>query len=150
MNISGKARLESDAEHIYSMQMLANYIMEKEDLNLDRAKVYEMILCHELGELDAGDVTPVDDVNREERYKSELTGVKRLSTQYNMPRYLMLWEEFEKRETAEAKFVYAMDKLDVVLMAKEYAKVTKNDALFEELFATNGKHCEQYLKYFNL
>ena len=130
--------------------MLANYIMEKENLNLDRAKVYEMILCHELGELDAGDVTPVDDVNREERYKSELTGVKRLSTQYNMPRYLMLWEEFEKRETAEAKFVYAMNKLDVVLMAKEYAKVTKNDALFEEFFATNGKHCEQYLKYFNL
>ena len=40
-------RFESDAEHVFSMAMLALDIMHKENLKLDEANVLKMILYHE-------------------------------------------------------------------------------------------------------
>jgi len=65
-------RTESDAEHCYSMIMLALEIMTKNDLKLDQLKVLKMISYHELGEIDTGDFTPVDKIDKKEKYEREL------------------------------------------------------------------------------
>ena len=78
-------RTESDAEHCYSMIMLALEIFSKNDLKLDQLKVLKLIAYHELGEIDAGDTTPVDNVSKEEKHKQELEGVKRIAETYEMP-----------------------------------------------------------------
>ena len=131
-------RTESDAEHCYSMIMLALEIMAKNDLNLDELKVLKMIAYHELGEIDTGDITPVDNVDRKEKYKREFEGVKRIAEEYQMPEILELWKEFEENLTPEAQFVKKLDKFDCVLQSKVYSEIYDRPELFEE-FKSNGK-----------
>ena len=130
-------RTESDAEHCYSMIMLALEIMSKNDLKLDQLKVIKMISYHELGEIDAGDFTPVDKVDRKEKYLKELECVKRISKEYEMPEFLELWLEFEANITPEAQFVKKLDKFDCVLQSKVYSEAYDRPELFEE-FKANG------------
>jgi len=131
-------RTESDAEHCYSMIMLALEIMTKNDLKLDQLKVLKMISYHELGEIDTGDFTPVDKIDKKEKYEREFIGVKRISEQYEMPEILDLWLEFEECKTPEAQFVKKLDKFDCVLQSKVYSEIYNRPELFEE-FKTNGK-----------
>ena len=51
------------------MLMLAWKIMKQENLKLNHEKVFKLILCHELGEIDVGDITPVDQISYEEKYR---------------------------------------------------------------------------------
>lgn len=125
-------RYESDAEHCFSMVMLALEIMEKEKLNLDKTKVMKMALYHELGEVDVGDITPHDNVPAEVKHQKELACVKRISQACNMPEILELWLEFEENKTPEAQFVRKMDKLDAVMQSKIYANVNGNDGIYNE------------------
>lgn len=131
-------RTESDAEHCYSMIMLALEIMSKNELKLDQLKVLKMIAYHELGEIDAGDSTIVDNVPKEEKYKKEYEGVKRIAQQYEMPEILELWLEFEECKTPEAQFVKKLDKFDCVLQSKIYSEKYNKPELFEE-FKSSSK-----------
>ena len=138
-------RTESDAEHCYSMIMLALELMSKNDLKLDELKVLKMIAYHEIGEIDAGDFTPVDNITRKEKYEKEYIGVKRISDQYEMPEILALWEEFEENKTPEAQFVKRLDKFYCVLQSKVYSEMYNKPELFEE-FKSNGKEYYEHMK----
>ncbi len=131
-------RTESDAEHCYSMIMLALEIMTKNDLKLDQLKVLKMIAYHEIGEIDVGDFTPIDKVSRQEKYEKEYACVKRIAEEYEMPEILILWQEFEENKTPEAQFVKKLDKFDCVLQSKVYSEIYNRPELFEE-FKENGK-----------
>lgn len=131
-------RTESDAEHCFSMIVLALEIMAKNDLKLDQLKVVKMIAYHEIGEIDAGDFTPVDNITKKEKYEKEYACVKRISEQYEMPEILELWKEFEENVTPEAQFVKKLDKFDCVLQSKVYSEIYDKPELFEE-FKTNGR-----------
>lgn len=127
-------RVESDAEHTFSMAMLAMEIMFKSKKydNLDKCKVYEMILVHELCEIDAGDHTPFDTISKQEKYKLELACMKRLSKECKMPKLLKLWQEFEENKSAEAQFVKKIDRLDAIMQAKIYSEQLSNKSVFYE------------------
>lgn len=127
-----KGRLESDAEHCYSMSILALEYMSKYPNDLDQLKVLKMIAYHDLGELDAGDITPVDNVPVEEKEANELKGIKRLATTYGMPEIETIWLEFQKQETPESHFVRMIDKLDAVKQAKMYSDQQNRPEVFEE------------------
>ena len=128
-------RIESDAEHCYSMLMLALEFMNKNDMKLDQLKVLKMIAYHELGEIDAGDFTPADHVSKEEKYQKELAGISRIAKEYKMPEILDIWLEFEECATPEAQFVKKLDKYDAVLQSQIYAKQHNMPELFEEFRA---------------
>lgn len=123
-------RIESDAEHCFSFIMLALEIMSKNNLKLDQLKVIKMIAYHELGEIDAGDITIHDNVPKEEKYQKELACIERLAKEYNMPEIKDLWIEFEENKTPEAKFVKLLDRYDAVL----YAEVIKDTINFPSPF----------------
>ena len=140
-------RTESDAEHCYSMIMLALEIMSKNDLKLDELKVLKMIAYHEIGDIDAGDFTPIDNITKNEKYEREYIGVKRISEEYEMPEILELWKEFEENKTPEAQFVKRIDKFDCVLQSKIYSEMYNKPELFEE-FKENGKEYYEHMKKF--
>ena len=69
-------RLESDAEHVFSCAMLALKILKEEKLQFDTEKVLKMILYHEIGEIDVGDIPVIDIERRKNKYELEKLGVE--------------------------------------------------------------------------
>lgn len=146
-NVSHNSRVESDAEHCYSMSMLALEIMSKENLNLDQAKVLKMVNYHEIGEIDFGDHTPFDNVSMEEKYANEYNCVKRIAESYNMPEMLTIWQEYQEGISPESQFVRKIDKLDAIKQAKIYSKLTGNDSLYKEFYNFYPHIVDEFEKY---
>jgi putative hydrolases of HD superfamily len=125
---------ESVAEHIYGMVMLAWWIMDDSSLDLDRDRVLSMVLVHELGEIYTGDIVPSDRVALEEKHAREREGLLRVTGKLrNGAEYLALWEEFEAGETAEARFVRQVDRLEMAFQAAVYEQ---RGLAAEEFFAS--------------
>ncbi len=125
-------RIESVAEHTFSMSLLAIQLMENREVKFDEGKVLKMIAIHDLCEIDYGDHTPFDNVKPEDKFENELQCVKRLAQVYNLKNILSLWQEFEKGESEEAKFVKKVDKLDAILQSSIYQKDCEGGNIFEE------------------
>ena len=121
---SGVENPESVAAHSWGMAVLALRLSPKE-LNLER--VLSLCLVHDLPEVRIGDLTPHDDTSD----KAELEH-KAMSEM--APQWLSLFEEYEAGETAEAKFVKQIDKLDMGLQAIMYQ--TKQDIALEEFIVS--------------
>jgi len=131
-------RTESDAEHCFSMIMVALEIMAKNNLKLDQLKVLKMIAYHEVGEVDVGDIVPQDNIDLKEKHNKEFDCVKRISEKYKIPEILALWIEYEENKTPEAQFVRKLDKFDCVLQSKVYSELCDKPEIFEE-FKTKYK-----------
>lgn len=133
-----EGRAESDAEHTCGMVLLGLEMMSKNDLKLNKLKVLKMIVYHELGEIDVGDITPVDNVSKAEKFEREYVAIKRISDTYNMPEILDLWLEFEEAQTPEAKFVKELDKYEAVKQARVYEEQgLVKPGLYEEFYRTS-------------
>ena len=140
-------RLESVGEHIFTMALLALATIDKYDLKLDIEKTLKMILIHELGEIDVGDIPLIDAEKHANKHNDELKGVTRVVEVLDEPWILDLWEEFEKRETKEAIFVYKMDKLQAVMQAKYYSELLEDDEkLFREFYNNAIPKCGDFLE----
>ena len=126
---------ETDTEHTMQMASLATSMFKEYlDLQLDRKKVYEMILIHEIGELTVGDIR---EGTKEHQIKHllEQQAVENVFANIKSRDYFVnLWEEFEERKTEEAVFAYQIDKIDPVLKAKFLDKELERDDLFLDFF----------------
>jgi putative hydrolase of HD superfamily len=83
----------------------------KTDVRLDR--VVEMLLVHDIGEIDAGDTFLFAEISREEQKVPELAAVTRifgLAPAETGARLLELWKEFEFGESVEARLARAIDR----------------------------------------
>ena len=101
---------ESVAAHSWGMSVLAMHLCPSD---LDKMRVLEMCLVHDLPEVEVGDLTPHDDTST--KSEDEHRAMERLA-----PQWLDLFEEYEAGVTDEAKFVKYLDKLDMALMARIY------------------------------
>ncbi len=114
-------RVESVAEHIYGTCILAISIDSEFKFDIDLNKVLKMLVIHELGEVIIGDITPFEKITREEKEKIEHEAfVKIVGDLIKKEELISLIEEFNKRETKEAKFAYYCDKLEADLQCKVY------------------------------
>ena len=121
IGLEHKEKCESIADHSFSVALLALTIIEKNKLELDGFKCIKMAIIHELGEIYAGDFIPYDNVEKEEKHMKEKEAIlKVLETLDENNDFLELWEEFEKSETPEAKFIKNVDKLEFLLQACAY------------------------------
>lgn len=128
-------RCESVAEHIFSMAMLAWWIVDAHFPQLDRDRVIRMILVHELGEIYTGDIIPGDAVPLAEKHRREREGFWQVVGK--LPKgeeYLALWEEFEAGATPEARFVRQIDRLEMAFQARVYQQQGFED--MNEFFAS--------------
>ena len=140
-------RNESVAEHSFSIMMLALKIMKKENLKLDENKVLKMCLYHDLCEIYSGDISPFDNISKQNKFELELNAIKQVSNIAQMEDIEELWIEFEQQITPEAKFVKAMDKLDAVMQAKLYAEINNKPELFHEFYNSALPYIINYIKY---
>lgn len=115
-----KERVESIAEHIYGVQMLAIIMHSEYQYNLDLPKVVKMLAIHEMEEILMGDLT----LFQIDRDIKEIIGHKAmeavLSNLISGEELKELIVEFDERKTVEAKFAYYCDKLECDIQAKLY------------------------------
>lgn len=115
-----RERVESIAEHIYGVQMLAIAMKFEYNYDIDIAKVIYMLAIHELGETIIGDLTQFQ-ISKEEKEKLEHEAVHNiLSSLLDGDKIEELFLEFDKHETPEAKFAYQCDKLECDIQCKLY------------------------------
>jgi putative hydrolases of HD superfamily len=106
---------ESVAEHVFALLFLTQYFLPLEDpeQKLDRAKVYEILLFHDFGEIVNGDIpyhikTSADQAREAEDAKMIFQSLPQPVDHIGYKR----WEEYENHQSPEALFVYALDKIE--------------------------------------
>lgn len=113
-------RIESVAEHIFGVQMLAIAMNSEYNYDIDIMKVIYMLAIHELGETIIGDITQFE-LNKEEKEKIEHEAVhKILGNLIDGDKIEKLFLEFDEKKTKEAKFAYQCDKLECDIQCKLY------------------------------
>ncbi len=121
IGLEHREKCESVADHSFSVALLALTIIEKNKLNLDTFKCIKMGIIHELGEIYAGDFTPFDNITKEEKHVKEKEAIMRVLEGMDRDNdFFELWEEFEKVESNEAKFIKNVDQLEFLLQACAY------------------------------
>jgi putative hydrolase of HD superfamily len=116
-----EARCESVAEHVFSMVVLGWWLVDEAFPELNRERVLRMVLVHELGEIYTGDIVPADGVAPEEKHRLEREALLRVVRKLARgAEYAALWEEFEQGQTAEARFVRQLDRLEMGFQAAVY------------------------------
>ena len=114
-------RIESVAEHIYGVQMLAIAMYSEYEYNdVDICKVIFMIAIHELGETVIGDLTrfQISKAEKEEREHRAVHNILKKLLSGEQIEELFL--EFDAHKTKEAMFAYQCDKLECDLQCKLY------------------------------
>ena len=115
-----KERIESVAEHIYGVQMLAIAMKSEYCYDINLEKVIMMLAVHELGEIKIGDLTQFQ-ISKEKKEKIEHEAVhKILKGILDGEQIEKLFLEFDERKTPEAMFAYQCDKLECDLQSKLY------------------------------
>ena len=115
-----RERLESVAEHVYGVQMLAIAMNSEYEYDIDIKKVILMLAIHELGETIIGDLTQFQ-ISKEEKEKIEHEAVHEiLKDLINGEEIEELFLEFDAHKTPEALFAFQCDKLECDLQCKMY------------------------------
>ena len=115
-----RERVESIAEHIYGVQMLAIAMKSEYQYDINLEKVILMLAIHELGETVIGDLTQFE-IDSESKEIIEHKAVHTIL--YGLidgEKLEELFLEFDTKETKEAIFAYQCDKLECDLQSKLY------------------------------
>lgn len=114
-------RLESVAEHVYGVCILAISLDSEFNFNINIEKVIKMLILHEIGEVKIGDITPFDGISVEDKENIEhIAWLELLDGLIKEEEYYNLLLEFDERKTNEAKFAYLCDKLEADIQSKIY------------------------------
>lgn len=113
-------RIESVAEHIYGVQMLAIAMKSEFNYDIDLTKVIFMLAIHELGEAVIGDLTQFQ-ISKDEKEVIEHNAVHKILEDLVDGEIIeKLFLEFDEHKTKEALFAYQCDKLECDLQCKLY------------------------------
>jgi putative hydrolases of HD superfamily len=116
-------RKESSAEHTWSTLMLADYFLSKTKEKINRLKVYELLMYHDVVEIEAGDTAVHHEEKRKNKKILEEKAAKKLSQSFPpeiKEKFAKLFLEFEQQETREAQFAKAMDAMDALVHELDY------------------------------
>ena len=104
---------ESVASHSWGVALLVLLLSPP---HLNKERMLELALIHDLPEVIVGDITPHDNITKQEKQHREAQAAATLLP----PHLLRIWKEYEENQTEEAKFVHMLDKLDMALQAIAY------------------------------
>lgn len=116
-------RQESVAEHTWRLTVMAMALEPYLKQPLRMEKLLKMLIIHDLVEVYAGDIPAFEKSNRkEQKHANEQRAIERLQQLLGGvagQELYDLWQEFELRETYEAKVANAIDKLEVQIQHNE-------------------------------
>ena len=152
-------RVESVAEHIYGVQMLAIAMQSEFEYDIDIEKVIFMLAIHEIGEIIIGDLIQFQ-ISKQEKRKIEYEAVHNiLKDLINGKKIEELYIEFEAHETKESIFAYQCDKLEGDLQCKLYdeencvdlknikSNISLKDERVKELMRSEESWSTKWLKF---
>ncbi|KAJ3117548.1 hypothetical protein HDU96_006309 [Phlyctochytrium bullatum] len=146
---------ESIGDHMHRMGVMAFAMLDAsssvsakdlsangdgEDGTAKRRRCIKMAIVHDLAEAIVGDITPHDNVSKEEKRRLEEEAMRDMVADIGEPgkEMLELWLQYEEGKSSEAIFVKDLDKLEMIIQAFEYERDQKKD-LSEFFSSTIGK-----------
>ena len=117
---ANRKRIESVAEHIYGVQMLAISIYYQFGYKLDLNKVIYMLAIHELEEIEIGDLAFYETTKEDKLEKGKNATDFILKDLIGKEEISKLLDEYNERKTDEAIFAYHCDKLECDVQMKLY------------------------------
>ena len=112
-------RPENDAEHSWALCLFVMTLSEHSNTPIDVLRVMKMLLIHDIVEIDAGDTFAYDTarlVDQHEREAAAATRLFGLLPDDQAADFRALWDEFEDRQTADARFAHAIDRCQAMLL----------------------------------
>ena len=116
--LTDNSRQENSAEHSWHLALAALTLSEYAPPGLNLARALELVVVHDLVEIDAGDTFAYDLKGHEDKDARERAAADRLFGLLPPDQAAQLrerWEEFEAQATLEAKFANALDRLQALL-----------------------------------
>jgi putative hydrolase of HD superfamily len=117
--LTDSSRYENSAEHSWHLAVMAlvlyGYAEKKE---MDLLTVLTMVLIHDIVEIDAGDTYCYDEKAGKSQKDREISAAARifgLLPPDQREKFVRIWHEFEARETPEARFAAALDRLQPII-----------------------------------
>jgi len=116
------SRKESVAEHTWACLVLADFFLPRTGMNIDRLRVYELLIYHDIVEIETGDIPMHPDYDTSNKKQDEKIALIKLKE--NIPgsmkdRIGALVEEYNEINSIEAKFAKAIDALEVELFLSD-------------------------------
>jgi putative hydrolase of HD superfamily len=117
--LADASRLENSAEHSWHLALAAMILSEYAPPGVDVGHVLELVVIHDVVEIDAGDTFAYDPEHALSKAAREQAAADRifgLLPPDEGRRIRALWEEFEDYRTAEARFANALDRFQALLL----------------------------------
>ncbi|APG46961.1 HD domain-containing protein [Phaeobacter porticola] len=120
--IGDGSRHENSAEHSWHIMLYAWVLAQHSHAPIDMAKVLQMLLLHDIVEIDAGDVpihSALSEADLAAIAATEQAAAERifgLLPEAQANSFRSIWEEFEAAESAEAIYAKAIDRVQPVLL----------------------------------
>ncbi len=113
-------RAENDAEHSWALCLCVIVLAEHANVpHLDVLRVLKMVILHDLVEIDAGDTFAYDTAAMAGQHEREALAADRIFGLLPADQardFRALWDEFEEKQTPEAKFATAVDRFQPMLL----------------------------------
>ena len=112
-------RPENDAEHSWALCLFVMTLAEHSNTPIDVLRVMKMLLIHDIVEIDAGDTFAYDTARLVDQHEREAAAASRLFgllPDDQAAEFRALWDEFEDRQTADARFAHAIDRCQAMLL----------------------------------
>ena len=113
-------RAENDAEHSWHLCLAVIVLAEHANVpNIDVLRILKMLIIHDLVEIDAGDTFAYDTAGMANQHEREAIAADRIFGILpgdQARQFRELWDEFEARQTPEAKFAAAVDRFQPMLL----------------------------------
>lgn len=137
------SRKENSAEHSWHLAMYALILGEYASGAINTNRVIQMLLLHDVVEIDAGDFPIHGGLSNDlqaEQERSAATRLFGLLPASQGDAFLNLWQEFEQAETDDAKFAKALDRFQPLLINvfTNGGTWTENDVSLEQVLARYG------------
>lgn len=143
-HLSSHGRNENDAEHSWHMAVMAYLLKEYANEEVDIAKVMIMCLIHDIVEIDAGDTYAYDTEGLKTQKAREDAAKERIFSilpEEQKAEFTALFDEFEAYETAESKFVHAIDNLQPLMLndSNNGGDWREHNVTAEQVYKRQGK-----------
>lgn len=139
-------RRENDAEHSWTICMMALVFQKYSNHPINFEKVLVMLLIHDIVEIDTGD-NFLYHRDQNEIYSKENKAAQRIFGLLEDDRkkyFTEIWQEFEERKTAESKFASVFDRLEPLIQNYlNQGDVWKRNNISKQQVIEKNKHIQE-------
>jgi putative hydrolases of HD superfamily len=121
------SRRENSAEHSWHLALMAMVLAEHSAQPVDLLRVVQLVIVHDLVEIEAGDTFVYDGDGRAGKTEREAIAAQHVFGQLpgeQADQFMALWKEYEAKDTPSARFARALDRLEPLMLNHASAGAT--------------------------